>query len=224
MSGYLFPLLGLLASVLGMCGSFPQIVRLVRTKSVEGLSLGTAILGLVASLSWLAYGVFVHDPAQILANTVGTTTGSILLLLLARHGASGLLTVSSRAALAVLATAGALGLCAVLFGVAATGWIATVLGLVRLAPQARIASRGLDLRGLSPASCLLGTVAASLWTVYGLGTGQLPVLVSASCCTVPSLFILLRRCPPQQVARSLERGRLGAPGRALVAPVMAFAR
>ncbi|WP_459642810.1 PQ-loop domain-containing transporter [Kineococcus sp. NUM-3379] len=210
---------GLTAATLGVLTSVPQVARLLRDPRAEGLSPASSLLGVLAAGSWLTYGVLLLDPAQLVGNVPGLLGAVLTAALVYRR--TGLRQAHGQ----VLTAAWALALAGVWFlaGVQGVGIAATVVSLVKMAPQIGVVLRGGSLAALSPGTYLLATVAAVLWTVYGLALGQGSVIACSAISAVLSAFVLSRRCPPRRVVLALHAGRWGAPGRVLVRPVLALA-
>ncbi|NIZ91444.1 SemiSWEET family transporter [Kineococcus rubinsiae] len=215
----LISFLGLVAAALGILTGLPQVVRLVRTPDASGLSYSSAVLGVLSSATWLTYGVMLLDPAQLLANVPGVTCAVVTAVLSARRLGLRLARTWQACAAWALVVAAA----AVLGGPAVVGMAATVVSLVKMLPQVRTVLRREPLTGLAPATFFLTQVSATTWTVYGLATGQVSVVVCSLVSVVLAGVVLSRRCPPRAVVRALHHGRWGVPGRLLVRPVMMLA-
>ncbi|WP_432490803.1 SemiSWEET family transporter [Kineococcus gypseus] len=215
----LIPSLGLAAAAVGIATGVPQIVRLLRSGDASGLSFSSSVLGALASGTWLAYGLLLLDPAQVLANAPGLACAVVTVVLAGRR-----LGVPLRRAGAAAAAWVPLGVGAHLAGGAAlVGVLATVVSLVRMLPQVRTALGRGSLAGLAPGTFVLTQLSAVLWTAYGALTAQPSVVVCSAASAVLAGVVLARRCPPRHVVRSLHAGRLGGPGRLLVRPVVALA-
>ena len=77
----IWKIIGLSAAFLTMLSFVPQILKTIRSKSVEDVSIGTiAQLSLGVTL-WIVYGVYLKNGIIILANTVSLVTMVILLYL-----------------------------------------------------------------------------------------------------------------------------------------------
>ncbi len=77
-------IVGVIAATLTMFGFVPQIIKVLRTKSVKDMSLVTLLqLSLGVSL-WIAYGVYLKDTIIITANSI--TLFSLIILLVFYFG------------------------------------------------------------------------------------------------------------------------------------------
>jgi MtN3 and saliva related transmembrane protein len=80
--------LAFFAGALTSIGYLPQIIKGLRTRRLEDVSLlMPAVLG-VGMFLWLVYGFAREDPAIIVANIVGSTLTAILVLMKLRYDAS----------------------------------------------------------------------------------------------------------------------------------------
>lgn len=72
-------LIGLLAAILTTSSFVPQLRKIRRDKTVEGLSLGMYLVMLAGVILWLIYGIMIQSLSIIVANIV---TALLLLLIL----------------------------------------------------------------------------------------------------------------------------------------------
>ena len=179
---------GLVAAVLGVSTSLPQVWRLLRSPGAEGLSLASTVLGALSAATWLTYGVLQLDPPQILANVPGLAGATVIAVLVLRRTTTppGRVLVACGAWALVVLAAWAVG------GPVAVGTAATCVSLVARAPQVREVFVAPSLAGVSPASFGLSVTACTLWAVYGLGTGQVPVWASSVLAGAMSLVVVVR--------------------------------
>lgn len=77
-------LVGAGAAVLTMFGFVPQIVKIVKTKSVKDVSLFTLIQFTAGVTLWMLYGLYLGDIIIVVANAVIFITLVIALILYAR--------------------------------------------------------------------------------------------------------------------------------------------
>jgi uncharacterized protein with PQ loop repeat len=178
---------GLAAAVLGVSTSLPQVWRLLRSPGAEGLSLASAVLGALSAATWLTYGALQVDMPQIVANVPGLAGATAVAVLVLRR-------TTTRPVHVVAACAGwALVVLAVwaVAGPVAVGTAATAVSLVARAPQVREVFVAPSLAGVSPLSFGLSVTACTLWAVYGVGTGQVPVWASSVLAGAMSLVVVV---------------------------------
>jgi MtN3 and saliva related transmembrane protein len=78
-------IVGYAAAALTMLGFLPQLLKMVRTRSVNDVSL-LMMLQMGAGVSlWLAYGLHLHNSPLIVANVVSLATLALCLLVYFRY-------------------------------------------------------------------------------------------------------------------------------------------
>jgi MtN3 and saliva related transmembrane protein len=78
--------IGLTASVLLSVSAIPQIVKSLRTKRAEDLSLAMIVLFLVGFALWIVYGWLIRSVPVIITNTVSLGSMLVALYLKRRYG------------------------------------------------------------------------------------------------------------------------------------------
>ena len=175
------------AVVLAVTQPVPQVIRLVRTRSVAGVSGPTTWLGLTINGAWAAYGIGRGLlPLTVLSGAYVAGYAVIAALLVARGRRSGIGT-----GLAAAAVLTALTLTA--------GWavLGTTLALavgIQFVPQVVEAWRSDDLSGLAPGTYVVSAVDGAVWGTYGLAVADLPlVLYGVVMALVAALVLIPRR-------------------------------
>lgn len=208
---------GWTAVTVGLVAAWPQVLRLARSGRPDGVSWSSSVLGVGTVLLWLAYGLAAGDPVQVVNNLLSMAAALATCALLVRH--AGVPVLPAVTALVVLALLTALAWW--LGGAAAVAVAASALSVVKMWPQVLLVCRAPSARldgvrtapaalvGLSPASTLLGVLAALLWLAYGSLSGDLAVQVTSSVASALAGVVLWRRLPPVATVRSLAAGRLG---------------
>jgi uncharacterized protein with PQ loop repeat len=179
---------GVAAAAISVATALPQVWRLRRSPTADGLSPAAVVLGVLATLTWLVYGALQADPPQVVANVPGLAGAAAITALVVRRTATrpdGVLAAVGGWCL-LLAAAWSAG------GAFAVGCLGTVVSLVARAPQVVEVFRSRSLDGVSPASFALGCAAATLWAVYGVGTAQTPVWSCSVVVAAMSAVICLR--------------------------------
>jgi MtN3 and saliva related transmembrane protein len=72
-------IIGVIGATLTTASFVPQVYKMVKTKSVEGISLTMYSVFFVGILFWLYYGIKIDSFSVILANTV---TGILVVIIL----------------------------------------------------------------------------------------------------------------------------------------------
>ena len=63
-------LIGLLAAILTTTAFIPQVYKVIKTKSVKGLSLSTYLIFTTGVLFWLIYGLLKSNISMIIGNGI----------------------------------------------------------------------------------------------------------------------------------------------------------
>lgn len=79
MSGVLIELIGSLAGFLTTVSMIPQVVKIAKTKSVDGLSLSYFSMLFSGVVLWIIYGAFKGSPSLIVANTFSAMLVSFII-------------------------------------------------------------------------------------------------------------------------------------------------
>ena len=92
--------------------------------------------------------------------------------------------------------------------IAIAGTLAALCSTVSFVPQAWRIVRTRDTSSISTATYSLTVAGFALWTAYGLGLGEWPLIVTNSICFVLSAFILVMTVLPRPkkdaVANSID--------------------
>ena len=163
-------LLTVVAVVLALTQPVPQVVRVLRSRSIAGVSGPTTWMGFVINVGWLAYGAAEELPAVLVLSAAYVAGYGVVGLLLVRHG--------NRSGLAAATTV----TCAGAALVAVAGWTAlgVVLALavgVQFLPQVVAAWRSDDLSGLAPGTYVVAAIDGLVWGSYGLVVGDVPLVL-----------------------------------------------
>lgn len=65
-------LIAFLASTMGVGGCLPQIIKILKTKETEALSYSKYLMGVVAGILWVAYGLMVPVYSIVFWNSIST--------------------------------------------------------------------------------------------------------------------------------------------------------
>ena len=169
-------MVGTLGVLLNQVFIWPQVLRAVRT--AEGIAALTVLGGLLARISWTAYGAVLGDVALVVGN-VTVATGFLLLLvvLVRRHRRPVVLALSGLGVAAVVAVAA-------YAGDTVLAWLAvTSAAVVNLPQMVRALSDRDRLAGVSVPTYLLIAAASACWLTYG-------VLVRDAFISAPHLVLL----------------------------------
>ncbi|MGV3354104.1 SemiSWEET transporter [Streptococcus orisratti] len=73
-------MIGFIAACLTTLGFVPQVIKVLKTKDTESISLGMYAMSVTGMLLWLAHGISIGDYALIIANTISASLASIILV------------------------------------------------------------------------------------------------------------------------------------------------
>lgn len=74
-------LVGVVAIILTAIQLLPQIIKSLKTKRVEDISLGLGLIVALNAITWISYGIHFADYAVIIANILNFICATILLIL-----------------------------------------------------------------------------------------------------------------------------------------------
>ena len=197
---------GWLAVGIGMVVAVPQLVRLARTRKVDGLSLTAWRSVLAMNIAWAAHGVRLEQFALILTNSIGLCSTLPILYLLARQFRRRLLTLL----LPSVVVAAAMITVDHVLGSAAYGIVAIAVALVSNIGQSMQLVRAPHVTGVSPLFVTMAVVNQAVWVTWGLLVKDAGTVMTASTvCGLTSfnlVWYVLRRLglraffPPETLA------------------------
>jgi uncharacterized protein with PQ loop repeat len=179
--------LGALGTLIGLVRALPQFIRLLKTRDAHGVSLDTAATSCVVSFAWATYGVLTDQLVVVLATGLSGAVFALITLLALKLGrrVSELRAAPIWFAIALVVT--------VVGGSVALGVILSAGALVANVPQVVVAYRERDLTGLSPSTWALTASDGAVWSLYGIITGDIPIMVNNLFQFSTSAAIVIRR-------------------------------
>ena len=72
-------MVGFIAACLTTFGFIPQVVKVVKSKDTESISLGMYVMSVTGMSLWLIHGIYQGDVALIIANSVSVSLAGIIL-------------------------------------------------------------------------------------------------------------------------------------------------
>lgn len=176
--------LGWTATVVGTLLAVPQLVRLARTRNVEGLSLLSWQAALVINIAWAVHGLNIGQRPQLISSVLALLTTVPILVLMARTLGRPVF----RTMLPSLVVAAFLVGVDLFLGTAAYGVVAIVPGVVITAAQSVELVRAEHVRGVSPLSMALGFVNITLWVTWALLINDPGTVIAVSTTWVVAFF------------------------------------
>ena len=81
--------IGWVGVAFGLLVPLPQLMKMIRTKSLNDIALGTYIFLFCCLTCYLIHALYIKSPVFIVAQSVNLTTNSVILGLLIRHRIKG---------------------------------------------------------------------------------------------------------------------------------------
>lgn len=78
-------MVGFIAACLTTFGFVPQVIKVLKTKETESISLGMYVLSVTGMFLWLAHGIVQKDAALIIANSISASLAGIILFCKLRY-------------------------------------------------------------------------------------------------------------------------------------------
>jgi uncharacterized protein with PQ loop repeat len=177
---------GWAGSMSGIILGLPQVLRLVRTGRVEGLSLTAWQAMLVVNLSWTAHGLSIGQVPQVLTSALSLCSTVPILYLMARELRRHVLPVL----LPGLVAAGALIAVDQLLGSAVFGTAAIIPAVVANAGQSLGLVRSPRIVGVSVLFLILGVVNQGLWLSWAILVPDIGTMIVATVTGIITVFNL----------------------------------
>lgn len=149
---------------------WPQVFRVYRNDTVEGLAPLGALQGMSGSILWSIYGLARTDMPLFGSNLLIAVAIALLCGAMTRHGIMKRSTVFTLVAVVLGG-----GLVASAISTPLVGALAFVIGALSVLPQTIKVLRDPDLNGVSVSSNALLFATASTWMAYGIAIGDLLV-------------------------------------------------
>lgn len=157
-------IVGWAAAFVGTVLGLPQVVRLARTRNVEGLSLPFWQLILALNIAWTSHGIILVKANLIVPNVLGLASTLAILIMMARELGRPL----GRVFLPGVLIAAAMIAVDLVLGTAAYGMVAMWPALIANAGQTLELVRSPRVTGVSPVFLIGGVLNQALWLGWGL--------------------------------------------------------
>lgn len=157
---------------------WPQVFRVYRNDTVEGLAPLGALQGMSGSILWSTYGLSQSDIPLFGSNLLVAVAIGLLSMAMVRHGVVKRTTVFGLVAIVI-----GIGFVTAAVSTIVLGMLAFVVGALSVLPQTLKVLRDPDLQGVSVSSNALLFATASTWLCYGLAIGDALV-------TMPNLLVI----------------------------------
>jgi len=183
-----------MADYLGWAGTLtaillglPQLIRLARTRNVEGLSLPAWQAFLAVGIGWTAHGITIGQAPQIVASALSLASTIPILYLLSRHlHRNFLLTLLPGLVLAAIM----IGIDQI-FGSGAYGAVALIPAVIANAGQSVALIRAPHVGGVSVLFLILAVLNQVLWLAWSILVADLGTIIAAGTTGTIALFNLI---------------------------------
>ncbi len=169
-------IVGWAAALVGTMIGLPQMVRLARTRNVEGLSLPAWQLILGLNIGWASHGVILGQLNLILPNLLGLVSTLPILFLMSRELGRFLPVVLLPG---ILLGAGMIA-ADVMFGTAVFGMVALWPALFANLGQSIELIRAPRVTGVSPTTLFGNVLNQALWLAWGLMVVDAGTIITAT--------------------------------------------
>ncbi len=78
-------IVGIIAGSLTTIAYFPQLIKVVKTKSTKDISLGMFILTCIGLILWWVYGYLINSISILIANSITFTLALVILIFKIRY-------------------------------------------------------------------------------------------------------------------------------------------
>lgn len=198
--------LGAIATVLSMLFIWPQVLRIFRNDTVEGLAPLGALQGMSGSILWAIYGLSQGVFPVFGSNVLVAVAVGLICSAMVRHG------VIARQTLFGVATA-MIGLGFVTAAISTTivGALAFAVGALSVVPQTVKVLRDPNLNGVSVSSNSLLFFTAAAWLCYGLMIGD-ALVAAPNFLVIPCSAVIVQRAHASQRKSKDQAGELANAG------------
>ena len=180
-------LLGLVCTVLSVGFVWPQVSKVYRSGTVQGLApLGT-LHGLAACTLWTLYGAARGVAPLVVSNVAIGAAMGLIAAAQVRHRS-----LDVRWLVIVLVVTAGVGAGGLSVSAALTGWAAIVVGVTSIVPQTVHVSRVVALPGVSLPMYMLLLVATALWATYGVLVHDWLVVITNVAIAPCAAFVALK--------------------------------
>jgi len=190
-------LLGWWCTALSVAFVWPQVARVYRQHTVDGIAPKGTLHGATASALWMLYGLATGDAAISAANAAVVVAMTLIAVQQVRHGVLPL-----RTAVGTALVVAAVGGMAVAISPTVVGWLAIAAGATSVLPQTVHVLRAPTLHGVSVPTYLLLCLTTLSWATYGVLIGD-PLVVVTNLLVLPCAALVMTRTWAAQRRASL---------------------
>ena len=179
--------LGLWCTGLSVAFVWPQVARVFRQRTVDGIAPTGTLHGAVASALWMLYGLARGDVAISVANAAVVVAMSLIASQQIRYR-----TLSSRTAASTFLLVVIVGGCGLAVSPDVVGWLAIIAGATSVLPQTFHVLHAPTLHGVSVPTYALLCLTTMSWASYGVVVGD-PLVVLTNLLVLPCAALVVSR-------------------------------
>ena len=180
------------ANVLGAAMALPQARKLLRNRSVDGVSVSWAAMSATVNAWWGVYGVGIGDWSIVPVSVVSVLAYLVIAATIVRFTPTSALRLLARAVGAAAAFSAIPTVALVIDGWVTAGVVLGALYGIQLFPAVVTVYRVVDVGGVSLATWVIAFVEAGLWGAYGIGKLDVGLMALASTGLFMSSLVLVR--------------------------------
>jgi uncharacterized protein with PQ loop repeat len=180
-------LLGWWCTALSVAFVWPQVARVYRQHTVDGIAPKGTLHGGVASSMWLLYGLALGDAAISVANGAVVLAMALIATQQVRYGV-----LAKRTGVLTVLLVGVVGGVGLAISPSVVGWLAIVVGATSVLPQTVHVLHAPTLHGVSVPTYALLCLTTLSWASYGLGIGD-PLVVATNLLVLPCAALVMSR-------------------------------
>lgn len=178
---------GVISTLLGVSFIWPQVVRVYRRHSVEGLSVSANLASVSGAILWTVFGAATGRAIAVVAN-VAVGVGLVLItVMFVRHRA-----ITAPGAMAVVVITSVVSGALVPFSAHAVGVLGLIVSTPAILPQLWRTFTSPGLYGVSVSANLLLCATAVGWFIYGIEVAE-PLYVYPNALLVPCTLVIAVR-------------------------------
>lgn len=166
---------------------WPQVVRVIHKKTVEGISVIGTVHSMSGALLWSVYGIVADVPSISVANSVTYLALCFIVNAQVRAGV-----LSSPVLVSVQLAFALLGIVAALVSQSVIGFVAIAIGGTAIIPQTIRSARTSHQVGLSALTAAMIAVMSASWAIYGAIVEDAFVIAPNFLIVPCALFICIR--------------------------------
>ena len=171
---------------------WPQVFRIYRNNTVEGLAPLGALQGMSGSILWATYGLAQGVFPVFGSNVLVAVAVGLICVAMTRHGV-----VARQALFAVTVVVLGIGFVTAAVSPTVVGALAFVVGALSVVPQTVKVLRDPNLNGVSVSSNTLLFFTASAWLCYGLLIGD-ALVAAPNFLVIPCSAVIVQRAHASQ--------------------------